>query len=213
MMTSSVSRGLAVASLATLAFAGAAQASQTQATYYSAAGLEGLGAFTASVTYDYSGGTTASLTIAITNTSGADNGGYITAIALCSPSGATISSLLSTDQASFDGLNGPVSANPFGTFDAGASTSSSWLGGGNPSAGLGVGQTGTFVFAVLGTGDLLSSLDAGSILCSGDDSGMAVRFRGFENGGSDKVQGFIPAPGAFALLGIAGVLGARRRRA
>jgi len=213
MTTLPVSRGLAAAAFAAIMVAGAAEASQTQATYYSATGLEGLGAFTASVTYDYSGGTTASLTIVLTNTSAVDNGGYITAIALCNPGGATIASLLSTDQASFDGLDGPIDANPLGVYQSGASTSNSWTGGGSPAAGIGVGQAGTFVFSVVGTADILGGLDATSVLCSGDDSGMAVRFRGFENGGSDKVQGFIPAPGAFALLGLAGMLGARRRRA
>jgi hypothetical protein len=40
-----------------------------------------------------------------------------------------------------------------------------------------------------------------------------VRFKGFANGGSDKVPGvLVPAPGAAALMAGAGLVAVRRRR-
>jgi hypothetical protein len=53
---------------------------------------------------------------------------------------------------------------------------------------------------------------------AGDFSGILVRFRGFENGGSDKVVGKpcnpVPEPSSIALavLGVGAVM-ARRRKA
>jgi MYXO-CTERM domain-containing protein len=44
-----------------------------------------------------------------------------------------------------------------------------------------------------------------------DPYAFVVRFRGMENGGSDKVPANqLPAPGAAALLGLAGLLVRRR---
>jgi MYXO-CTERM domain-containing protein len=46
-----------------------------------------------------------------------------------------------------------------------------------------------------------------------NDRAMVVRFRGGVGGWSDKVLGCAqPAPGAVALLGVAGMFGGRRRR-
>jgi MYXO-CTERM domain-containing protein len=46
-----------------------------------------------------------------------------------------------------------------------------------------------------------------------DGNAMAVRFRGGVGDWSDKVLGCAtPAPGAVALLGVVGLLSARRRR-
>lgn len=61
-------RSLAAAAACTLAITGAATANLTTATYVGDNGIEGMGTFVASVTYDYSGGPSASLTIAIDHT-------------------------------------------------------------------------------------------------------------------------------------------------
>lgn len=206
-------RSLAAAAACTLAITGAATANLTTATYVGDNGIEGMGTFVASVTYDYSGGPSASLTIAISNTTSASYGGYITAIALSGAGGSVVSSMTSASAAAFNALSGPIAANPFGSFEAGASTGDSWNGGGSPLGGIEVGSAGIFTFTVTGSAIDLGALTAATVLSPENGYGMAVRFRGMTNGGSDKVIGyFIPGPGALALLGAAGLCGTRRRR-
>jgi len=107
-----------------------------------------------------------------------------------------------------------LSGEPFGNpFDAGAALGGSFLGGGSPNAGIGVGQTGTFSF-------LISALDAGGLNASDFlnggpfDFNFVIRFRGFEDGGSDKVPAamlttpnVVPVPMPLAL-GAAGLIAA-----
>ncbi|MFO0963865.1 MAG: hypothetical protein U0625_13310 [Phycisphaerales bacterium] len=205
--------------LTALALAGglaaSASASISNANYVSQPGLEGLGTFSAYVTYSYTSGTTASLSILLTNTSALANGGYITAIAV-NPVGANSASFVSCTDANFDGLGSGVSASPFGTFKTGASTSSSWLGGGAPQSGLAVGESATFTFLLTGSAGDLAAQSAATVLTRNDGKGMAIRFRGFENGGSDKVLGGggsnIPGPAALAGLAMLGLVPSRRRR-
>jgi uncharacterized protein (TIGR03382 family) len=173
-----------------------------------------MGAFTASVTYDYVSGTTASLTIAITNTTSASYGGYITALAFNWGASGITSHLVSSSHAAFGDLSAPVSAEPYGTFQSGISTSDSWLGGGNPNSGIAVGSTGTFVFTLTGGAGALGSLTAANVMMPVSEYGMVVRYRGMTNGGSDKVIGqIIPGPGALAALALAAGLRRRRRGA
>lgn len=200
------------ASLAVTSIAATASASQTTATYQSVQALEGMGAFTASVTYDYTSGNSASLTIAITNTTSAAYGGYLTAIAFNWGASGISSNLVSSSHAAFSNLAEPVSAAPYGTFQSGISTTSSWLGGGSPNSGVAVGSTGTFVFTLTGGAGALGSMTAANVMMPISEYGMVVRFRGMDNGGSDKVVGqIIPGPSALAVLALAAGLRRRRR--
>lgn len=167
-----------------------------------------LGAYLADLSYVSQTATTGKLTIAITNTTPTALGGFLTAMVFNAP--ASVSALtLFSGPVNFSLLSN-VSASPYGTYQYGASTSSSFEGGGSPSRGLAVGATGTFVFNV--TASNAASLTASSFLIGGDDA-FVVRFRGFANGGSDKVPGtLVPTPGSAALLGLAGVVAARRKR-
>ncbi|MDZ4754220.1 MAG: hypothetical protein SGJ11_06950 [Phycisphaerae bacterium] len=98
----------------------------------------------------------------------------------------------------------------------GASTSGSGTGGGSPSQGLAVGETGTYVFTVGAAASLLANIDAMSFWSQNDGSPeFAVRFRGFENGGSDKVAGqltVVPVPLPIALAAAGLLIGAVVRR-
>ncbi|MEK6703354.1 MAG: PEP-CTERM sorting domain-containing protein [Planctomycetota bacterium] len=166
-------------------------------------GIEGNGAFTGSIAY--SGST---LTITLTNDLASAAGGKITGVVF-NIHGSATAVLSSTTHAAFADLGASPSASPFGTFEAGAAMGGSWAGGGSPAAGIAIGGTGVFTFHVSGA-------DAGILTAAsfidGDGVNFAVRFRGFANGGSDKVAGhLVPAPGSLALLGLAG-LGLRRRR-
>jgi len=67
---------------------------------------------------------------------------------------------------------------------------------------LAVGASGVFTFAITSAG--AAGLSAKSFI--GGPTDFLVRFRGFEDGGSDKTPGqIIPAPRAIALLAFAGL--------
>ncbi len=99
-----------------------------------------------------------------------------------------------------------------------SATGNDWEGGGNPSGGIPTGSTATFVLAL--TGPLAGLTEAGIV------TSEAIRFRGFDNGGSDKdlitsggstssgsTSGeTVPEPGSLAFLGTGLVLLASRFR-
>jgi len=173
--------------------------------------LEGLGSFTGSIEYSTADAfsTTGTLVITLTNTSAPANGGFITGF-LFNIGGAdsSASATLASGTHPFTNCTGGgLSGSPFGDYDAGAALGGSFLGGGSPNPGIGVGDTGVFTFDV-------SASDAGALtaldfLNGGPlDFNFLVRFRGFENGGSDKVGAVVvPLPPALGL-GLVGLVGA-----
>lgn len=206
-----------VAAAAALAAAPSSQAAVTTAQYAPCESTEGYGDFLATVTYTYAGGTTASLSILLANTTPLALGGYVTAIALNPGPGVTSMSFVGCTSAAFQGLAGPVSAPPFGSFMIGAALGSSWTGNGNgggqASTGIAAGMSETFTFSMAGSAAALAALDAETVLAAGCDA-MAIRFRGGAvNDWSDKVTGqALPAPGTVAVVALS-ALGRRRRRA
>lgn len=213
----------AVAGLALLASAGSARADMISIGESTLPGL-----FTGTVSVTSQTTTSAVITIQLTNTSPTANGGYLTGLAFNDPAKTTkgdISSVTSftpsysppTGQA-FTLIGGPsytntISTSPYGFFDIGAAVGGNWLGGGMPSDGLAVGQTGTFTFNVTGSG--LNNLTAANLLAamsSNGTAGFAVRFRGFADGSSDKdIAGVVvpppppkgvPAPPGLVLAGM-----------
>lgn len=197
-------------------------------------GAGALGSFDGTFAYDPD---TDSVEVSLTNTSPVVTGGFITAFAFNLPDDVFGRAVLSlTTDPEFQLLFGvdSIDAPPLGFFDVGATTDPgpppagrepSWLGGGDPARGIGVGATASFTFALrlIGpeptTNQILSVL---SIPTSGAHDGypFAVRFRGFTvppgADDSDKVVGgtAVPEPGSLLLLasGAAALL-ARRRRA
>jgi hypothetical protein len=175
---------------------------------------EHLGAYTGTALYTPSGNNAATLVLTITNATAPATGGYITAVALAHGdnfAGITVA-MTSTSDADFGNLAALVSAPPFGSYRGGASTSSSWTGGGNPSVGTGVNQTLTLTFSLSGTGAGLRS--AGDFVgLHSNHQDLVVRFRGMNNDGSDKVPGIlVPTPGTASLLAIGCLAASRRRR-
>lgn len=177
-----------------------------------AASEHSLGHFTGTLNYLPSGANAATVIITITNTTPVANGGYITALALWSTSnaGGGSMSFVSSSDGAFGGLSGPVNGPPFGDYATGASTGGGWTGGGSPSQGLAIGESATFTFSVTGTGVGLFSASHFAGLNSGEWD-LVVRFRGFANGGSDKVPAN-PTPGAAGLLAMGALAASRRRR-
>lgn len=131
-------------------------------------------------------------------------------------------------------FNNSVPGNPFGDFDIGAALGGSLLGGGNPNPGVAINQTGNWTFTLTGNNAFLDSLDVNDFfatLSTGNTPEhqvpFLVRFRGFDNGGSDKVPGilgddppgdptgdptFVPEPATLVLFGALGGLGLLCRR-
>ena len=168
-----------------------------------------LGSFTGTLDYTPA---TAVLDVTLTNTCAS---GFLTAIALNNP--GSLTSILLAQPPTPSGFNplglssNGVNASPLGGFDFGAGTGTSgWQGGGPPSNGLGAGDTATFRFNLAGTN--LTALDTNSFTNAFSNGAatpgnhfLAVRFRGFEDGGSDKVSA-VPLPAAVWLFG-SGVIG------
>jgi hypothetical protein len=215
-MRSNVLRTLSAAA-GVLASAGACHADTVEIFGVTGSSTEGLGDFTGSITYTPTMDDMGTLLVSLTNTSPMANGGFITAFVFnIASSDSDASAMLLSGPANFVGIS-DVNAQPFGmNFDAGASTSGGpapFEGGGNPSLGLGVGDTGEFEFKI--TADDAASLMADDFITNGPfDFNFVVRFRGFEDNGSDKVPGaVIPLPSVAAMGGIGLLgLGLKRRR-
>ncbi len=182
----------------------------------------GLGSFTGTMNYQSTTSSTGVLDVTLTNTSAS---GFLTALALNNPGSLTgISLIKPPTPTTFNALglntNG-VNGQPLGSFDFGASTGGNWQGGGMPSNGLAANSTATFSFNL--TGSNLNVLTTNSFANAfsineqgaSTDSFLAVRFRGFPNGGSDKASAsVVPLPAAVWLFaaGVVGLAGLARRR-
>jgi hypothetical protein len=206
---------LPLAALAMTTLASTAGAAVVPITSNTTLSTEGLGAFTGTLNYTYLGGTMGQLDVTLTNTTNPMIGGFITAFMFRTSEqyGAFTTSLLSSDYAAMTNIPAGTSGAPFpGSWIGGAGLNGTWLGGGNPHPGVGVGSTGHWSFSIDGANANLLSSDAfvsGNLIS--DPYAFVVRFRGMENGGSDKVPANqLPAPAAAALLGLAGLLVRRR---
>ncbi|MDP2652921.1 MAG: PEP-CTERM sorting domain-containing protein [Candidatus Omnitrophota bacterium] len=189
-----------------------------------------LGSYSGSLNYSFTNSTTAQLEIFLTNTSPADNGGYLTAFVFNNPrnriTDISFSSsdpdfnLLGEDSSFQNGVNG----RPYGQFDIGASTGSAFQGGGKPSKGIAVGDTESFTFDLTGHHlDILTEETFLNTLSRRPGAGQGrksfvARFRGFEDDGSDKVPGgpgenpVAPEPATMILFGAGMVGGAVMRK-
>ncbi|MFZ9915716.1 MAG: hypothetical protein ACO3IB_10345 [Phycisphaerales bacterium] len=185
---------------------------------------ESIASFTGSMTWSYGGSGEGTLVVSLTNTSNPSNGGFLTGFVFNTAFSGPNLTLCNAPNASWL-IQQNASGSPFGTFDWGAALGGNFLGGGSPAAGIAVGDTGTFTFCVKGDDSIISGLSAASFFdgdCTcepGEENRypFAARFRGFNDGGSDKVVACppavvpVPMPVALAAAGLLGV-GLMRRR-
>ena len=180
-------------------------------------GTEGLGSYEGQVnwTAPISGsGGPGTFILTLTNTSSAANGGYITGFAFNLVDGLTPDFLEDASELpEWEQLTNP-NVPPWGTFDTGAAVGGNWLGSagsGGPDLGIGVGESWQFTFSISGDEEFLRSIDVEEMFHPTSTYEFAARFRGFNDGGSDKVPARLPAPGAIAVLVLAGFVGRRAR--
>ena len=221
-----------------LAMAGDARADTIGITSAGGTSTESLGSFTGIVEFNANGfANGADLSFKLTNTSPANNGGYITGFVfnVAKPGLTVMFADVDGKGNGFDDVTGKgLKATPFGTFEEGAAIGGALLGGGSPTSGIQVGQTREFLFHV--GGDLsgvsaLTFVSEESVPTGGNDGEIFVaRFKGFFNDGSDKVvpgevlppppppppPQVVPVPaavwGGASLLGALGVGRSVRRR-
>lgn len=171
--------------------------------------------YLADLSYSFDAGNMGTLSIDLTNTTPGGIGGFLTAFvfSFASADGAASAMLTGATDADFGDLPG-ANASPFGgPFIGGASTSGMFEGGGNPALGIAPNVTETFTFKITAA-DAAALTDESFGIAGPEDFNFIVRFRGLNDGGSDKVPGKqVPTPGAVSLLAGAGLIAARRRRA
>ncbi len=184
---------LSLALVASLGIAGSVLADSVDIESLGEASTEQLGSFAGSLDYSPNGDGTGTLVVSLTNTSPAGNGGFITGFLFnvdCDDPHIAIT-LEPGSSHPFTFASG--SGEPFGSaFMAGAALGGSFLGGGNPNAGIAVGATGTFTFKVVT--EQADDLGAADFVAGPYEHNFVVRFRGFEDGGSDKVPAALPLP-------------------
>ncbi len=181
---------------------------------------ERLGNFIGEFTYRLLSPSAATLDVTLKNVSPSSNGGFLTGFAFNNPNNFIANVSLSGSNPFFSLLGGQsfrdtISASPFSAFDIGAAVGGNFLGSGNPSNGIPVGGTASFTFAM--TGNNLNQLNTGSFFQAKSAEGdfAITRFRGFNNGGSDKVPGAtgVPEPDIILLLviGLIGIVAFNKR--
>ncbi len=158
----------------------------------SAPSEEGLGSFDAVVSWN---GTT--LTITLTNNSA--TAGFLTGLLIDIPHPELLNGAHSTSDADFQFMSVPINGNqgqPFnptdgtGHYDLGYALGGNWEGGGSPQNGIPANGSVTFTFNY-GANNGLSILDFynqfNDLNTDDNVSNFIVRFKGFADGGSDKV--------------------------
>lgn len=170
-------------------------ATATIITEQTVTGSGGLGSYSAHFKWDGS-----ILSLDLTNTSNPSNGGYLTGFLLELPNSSSFTkwqtnsnlTALTPNQEHYSGA-------PYGNFDYGYALGGNFLGGGSPTSGISVGKTGHFEFSQwnnvngFDVGDFFENLST----LEQNDTNLLVRFKGFKDGGSDKVIGiFTPPPSA-----------------
>ena len=174
-------------------------------------------AFQGTGQWSYTSGSTATVTLSLTNTSSVTSNlaAFVVGIADTSMTFSQVSVPTNFAQLTGNGLK----ATPFGDFHWGSASTGAFNGGGN-TMGLAKGQSGTWVFSVSGTSAALAAVSSTAVFNGVNDWDFVVHIKGITSGGgtvSEKLTSSfalstpVPAPGVAALVGLA-ALATRRRR-
>lgn len=207
------SRGAKTALITILAILGtaSAHADMIEIVSESSASTEGLGAFTGSLNYEFNAGANYwELTVTLTNTSPAANGGFITGF-IFNIESSDSNAMATLVSGTHPFQNAPFqSGSPFGApYRSGAALGGNWLGSGGASQGIAVGDTGVFKFSVAASDAAL--LTASSFMNGPYEFDFVVRYRAFNDDGSDKVPA-VPGPAVLTIMALSLAFPLRRRR-
>lgn len=174
-------------------------------------------AFQGTGQWSYTSGSTATVTLSLTNTSSVTSNlaAFVVGRADSSMTFSQVSAPTNFAQITGNGLK----ATPFGDFDWGSSSTGSFSGGGS-TMGLAKGQSGTWVFSVSGTSAALAAVSSTAVFNGVNAWDFVVHIKGMTSGSSTVSEKLtstfalstpVPAPGVAALVGLA-ALATRRRR-
>lgn len=175
-------------------------------------------AYQGSMQWSYTSGSTATITVNLTNTSSVAS--YLSAyvVGMADPSFVVTQTSATTGFSQLTG-NG-LKATPFGDFNWGSASTSTFNGGGSgANGGLAQGQSGTWTFSVSGNAASLAAVNSAAVFNGSNDWDFVVHIKGIQNGGgtvSEKLTSSLlgtalPGPAAMSLLAIAGIMPRRRR--
>ena len=172
-------------------------------------------AFQGTVNWAYTSGSSATVTLSLTNTSSVTSNlaAFVVGIADTSMTFSQVSA--PTNFAQLTGKD--LKASPFGDFHWGSASTGSFNGGGS-TTGLTKGQSGTWVFSVSGTSAALSAVSSPAVFNGVNDWDFVVHIKGITSGSSSVSEKLtstfnvaVPAPGVASLVGLAALVTRRRR--
>lgn len=205
-----------------LFFVGAVSSAEAALVNFQLNSLTGVGsgssygaAFAGTINWAYTSGSSATVTLSLTNTSSVTSNlaAFVVGLADSSMTISQVSAPTNFAQITGNGLK----AAPFGDFAWGSASTGSFNGGGN-TIGLSKGQSGTWVFSVSGTSAALSAVSSPAVFNGVNDWDFVVHIKGMTSGSSSVSEKLtstfnvaVPAPGVAALVGLAALVTRRRR--
>ena len=176
-------------------------------------------AFEGTMQWSYNSGSTAQITVNLTNTSSVTS--YLAAFVVGLQNTSFVLTQTSAPTA-FNQFtsNAALKAEPFGDYDWGSGSTSKFNGGGTGNNGIAQGQSGTWVFSVSGTASSLAAVNSAAVFNGVNNWDFAVHIKGITNGGStvsekltsDIMGSVTPGPATISLLAFAGAMTRRLRR-
>ena len=174
-------------------------------------------AYQGSMQWSYTSGSAATITVNLTNTSSVVS--YLAAFVVGLADTSFVVTQTSAPTA-FNQLTGNgLKAAPFGDYDWGSGSTSSFNGGGTGNTGLARGQSGTWTFSVSGAAASLAAVNSAAVFNGINEWDFVAHIKGITNGSStvsEKITStlsgtVLPGPAGLGALAIAGLMPRRRR--
>ena len=175
-------------------------------------------AFEGTMQWSYNSGSTAQITVNLTNTSSVTS--YLSAFVVGLQNTSFVLTQTSAPTAFHQfTTNGALKANPFGDYDWGSGSTSKFDGGGTGNNGIAQGHSGTWVFSVSGTASSLAAVNSVAVFNGVNNWDFVAHIKGISDEGStvsekltSNIMGSVtPGPATISLLAFAGAMTRRRR--